>query len=64
MAWPSTSPDFTLMDFFHIQALMYTSPVDSEEYFIARIVEAVRLNICSKFVRNTTSFSAYFSGCA
>ena len=34
MAWPPRSPDLTTMDFFlwgHIKALIYTSPVDSEE---------------------------------
>ena len=43
MAWPPRSPDVTPMNFFlwdHIKALIYTSPVDSEEDFIARIVEA------------------------
>ena len=47
------------MDFFlwgHIKALIYTSSADSEEHLIFRIVEAVRLNICSKLVRNTTFF--------
>jgi hypothetical protein len=37
-AWPPRSPDFTPMDFFlwgHIKALIYKSPVDSEEDLIS-----------------------------
>jgi hypothetical protein len=65
MSWPSRSPDLTPMDFVlwgHIKTLIYTSTLDSEEDLIARIVEAVRLNICSKFARNTTYSLEYFSG--
>jgi len=43
MAWPPRSLDLTPMVFFlwgHIKALIYTSPVDSEEDLIVRIVEA------------------------
>jgi len=43
MAWPPTSPDLTPMDFFlwsHNKALIYTSPVDSEEDYITRTVVA------------------------
>jgi len=43
MTWPPLSADLTPMDFFpwgHIKALIYKSPVDSEEEFTARIVEA------------------------
>jgi len=43
MAWPPRSPDLTPLDLFlwgHIKALIYTSPVDSEEDLIACIVEA------------------------
>jgi len=43
MAWPPRSPDVTPMVFFpwsHIEVLIYTSPVDSEEDLIVRIVEA------------------------
>jgi len=43
MAWLPTSPDLTPLHFFlwgHIKALMYMSPVDSEEDLIARIAEA------------------------
>ena len=42
MAWPPRSPDFAPKDFFlwsHIKALIYTSPVDSEEEVTVRIVE-------------------------
>jgi len=42
-AWPARSPDLTPMDFFlwgHIKALIYTSPVVSEEDLIALITEA------------------------
>ena len=42
MAWPPKSPDLTPMDFFlwdQIKALIYTSPVDSEEDLIVRIAE-------------------------
>jgi len=43
MSWPPREPDLTSVDFFlwgHIKALIYTSPVDSEEDLIACIVEA------------------------
>jgi len=43
MAWLPRSPDLTPMHFFlwgHTEALMYMSPVDSEEDFIAHIAEA------------------------
>ena len=43
MAWPLMSPDLTPMDFIvwgHIKALIYMSPIDSEEDLIAFIVEA------------------------
>jgi len=43
LAWHSRSPDLTPIDFFlwsHIKVLIYTSPVDAEEDFIARTVEA------------------------
>jgi len=43
MAWPPRSPNLSPMDFFlwsQIKALIYSSPADSEEDFIARIVEA------------------------
>ena len=43
MAWPPRSPDLTPMDFFlwdHINILIYTSPVDSEEDLFTCIVEA------------------------
>jgi len=43
ITWPPLSADLTPMDFFpsgHIKALIYKSPVDSEEEFTARIVEA------------------------
>ena len=41
MSWPPRSPDLTPMGFLwnHIKALIYTSPVDSEEDRIACIVE-------------------------
>jgi hypothetical protein len=42
MAWPPKSPDLTLLVFFlwgHITTPIGTSPVDSEEDLIARIVE-------------------------
>jgi hypothetical protein len=41
MFWPPRSPDLTSIDFIwnHIKALIYTSPVDSEEDRIACIVE-------------------------
>jgi len=41
-AWPPRWPDLKPMDFFlwgRNKALIYTSPVDSEEDIIARIVE-------------------------
>jgi hypothetical protein len=43
MSWSPGEPDLTPMDFFlwgHIKALIYTSPVDSEEDLIACNVEA------------------------
>jgi len=43
MYWPPRSPDLTPKDFFlwgHIKALIYTSPVASEEEHIGCIVEA------------------------
>jgi len=43
MAWPPRSPDLTPMDFIlwgHVNALIYMSPVDSEEDLIACVVEA------------------------
>jgi len=43
MAWPPRSPDLTPVVFFpwgYIKTLIYTSPVDSEEDLIVRIVEA------------------------
>ena len=43
MAWPPRSPDLTPMDFFlwcHINALIYSSPVDFEQDRVTRIVEA------------------------
>jgi hypothetical protein len=43
MAWPAWSLDITPMDFFlcgHIEALIYMSPVDSEEDLIACIFKA------------------------
>jgi len=43
MAWPPRSSDVTQMDFFlwgHIQALIYTSPVDFEENLITPVAEA------------------------
>jgi len=43
MTWPSRSPDLTPLDYFlwgYIKALINTSPVDSEDDLIARIVEA------------------------
>jgi len=43
MAWPPRSPDLTPTYFFiwsHIKAEIYTSPVDAEEDFTARTVEA------------------------
>ena len=42
MFWSPREPDLTSVDFFlwgHIKALIYTSPVDSEEDLIARVVE-------------------------
>jgi len=41
--WPPSSPDLTPKGFVlwsHIKALIYSSPVDSKEDFIARIVKA------------------------
>ena len=43
MAWPPKSPDFTLLNFSlwgHITTLIGTSPFDSEDGLIVRIVEA------------------------
>ena len=46
VAWPTRSPDLTPMDFFlcgHIKNLILTSPVDSENDLIARIVKAASI---------------------
>jgi len=43
MTWPLLSADLIPIDFFpwgHIKALIYTSSVDSEEEYVACIVEA------------------------
>jgi len=43
VANPPRSPDLTPMDFFlwgHIKTSIFTSPVDSEDDLIARVVEA------------------------
>jgi hypothetical protein len=43
MAWPPRSPGLTPIDFFlwgHINALSYTSPLDSEKDLLARIFES------------------------
>jgi hypothetical protein len=43
MVWPPRPPYLTPMDFSlwgHVKSLIFTSPVDSEEGLIARIVEA------------------------
>jgi hypothetical protein len=43
VAWPARSPDLTPMDFFiwnHIEILIYTSPVDSEEDLVTHTAEA------------------------
>lgn len=50
--WPPSSPYLTEKFFFlwsHIKALVYSSPVDSEEDFIARIIRAaatINVNLC------------------
>jgi len=44
LAWPPRSPDLTAMGFFpwgHIKALIFTTPIDSEEDLIAHIVKAL-----------------------
>ena len=53
MAWPSTSPDLTPMDFFlygHIKVLIFTLPVYSKEDLIASIFEGSNLAYLSAYV--------------
>jgi hypothetical protein len=64
LAWPPRSPDLTPMDFIHIKALIYMSPVESEEDLIASIVEAAATCRYSAHVSvsATSSSSALYRG--
>jgi len=66
IAWPPMSPDLTPMDFFpwdHIKAVIYTSPVDSEEDLIACIFDAAATCRYSAHASvSATSSSALYRG--
>jgi hypothetical protein len=46
IAWPARSPDFNPLDFHlwgHLKTLVYAAPVDNEEAFHHRIVDACQM---------------------
>ena len=64
MALPPRSPDLTQMDFFlwsHFKALIYSLPVDFEEYLIACLVKAAVIIRQQPSIFEHTSVSAVLS---